>query len=177
MPKKAKSFYIFDIFVMYRPPDLSKFLHSKVDAVFRNMLSKVNFLKTSDNCEFRSILQLFGFTQLIRTPTRTTNDTKSWIDIIASNNCASIKNTTIVPCGIADHELIGCVREFNHMKFPKKAITCRDYRSYDPAKLSEHLPEGDWNLICKCHDVSLSWRIFKDILSTVFKFTPVITKE
>ena len=47
-----------------------------------------------DICEFKSILQLFGFTQLILTPTRITNDTESLIDIIPSNNCASIKDTT-----------------------------------------------------------------------------------
>ena len=36
MPKEAKSFYIF---VMYRPPDSSKFLHSNFNVVFPNMLS------------------------------------------------------------------------------------------------------------------------------------------
>ena len=116
--------------------------------------------------------------QLICTPTRKTNDTESLIDIIASNNCASIKDTAVVPCGIADHKLIGCLRKLNHMKFLEKAITCRYYRSYDLAKLSEHLSEVDWNLIYNCHDVNLAWKIFKDILSTVFnKFATVITKR
>ena len=64
------------------------------------------------------------------------------------------------------------------MKFLEKAITCRYYRSYDLAKLSEHLSEVDWNLIYNCHDVNLAWKIFKDILSTLFnKFATVITKR
>ena len=186
--EKAKSFFNFGI---YRPPVSSKFLHSKFNALFRNLLSqlslkecfllgdsKVIFLKRSDNCEFESILQLFGFTQLICTPTRITNDTESLIDISASNNCACINDTIVVPSGVADHELIGCVRKLNHMKFPEETITCRDYRSYDPAKLSQHLSEVDWKLIFNCHDVSIVWRIFNDILSTVFnKFAPVITKR
>ena len=42
----------------------------------------------------------------------------------------------------------------------------------------EHLPEADWNLIYNCHDISLAWRIFKDILVIVFnKFASVITKR
>lgn len=42
----------------------------------------------------------------------------------------------------------------------------------------EHLPEVDWNLIYHCHDISLAWRIFKDILATVFnKFASVITNR
>ena len=188
MPEKAKSFYIF---VMYRPPDSSKSWHPKFNAVFHNLLSQlslkecihladsnVNFLKRSANCEFKSILQLFDFKQLIHTPSRITNDTESLIDIIASNNCASIKDTAVVPYGIADYELIGCVRKLNYMKFTEKTITCRDYRSYDPTKLSKHLSNVDWDLIYNCHDVNLAWKIFKDILSIVFnKFAPVITKR
>ena len=42
----------------------------------------------------------------------------------------------------------------------------------------EHQPEVDWNLIYNCHDISLAWRIFKDILVTLFnKFASVITKR
>ena len=69
---------------MYRAPDSSKFLHPKFKVVFHKLLfqlslkeciflgdSNVNLLKRSDNCE----LQLFGFKQLTRIPTRITNDT------------------------------------------------------------------------------------------------------
>ena len=42
----------------------------------------------------------------------------------------------------------------------------------------EHLPEVDWNLIYNCHDINLAWRIFKNILATVFnKVASVITKR
>ena len=76
---------------MYRAPDSSKFLHPKFKVIFHNLLfqlslkeciflgdSNVNLLKRSDNCEFKSILQLFGFKQLTRIPTRITNDTDPW---------------------------------------------------------------------------------------------------
>ena len=83
---------------MYRPPDLSRFLHSKFIAVFRNLLSQlflkeyillgdcnVNFLKRSHNCKFKLILQLFGFTELIHTLTKIANDAGSLIDVIPFN--------------------------------------------------------------------------------------------
>ena len=135
--------------------------------------SNINFLKRSDNCEYKSILELLGFKQLIRTPARIINDMESLTDIIASNNCASIKDTAVV-----DHEFIGCVRKLNHMKLPEKTITCRNYRPYHPSILSEHLCEVDWNLIYHCNYIDFAWIIFKDILSTVFnKFALVITKR
>ena len=39
MPEKAKIFYIF---VMYGPPDSSKFLHPKFSVVFHNLLSQLS---------------------------------------------------------------------------------------------------------------------------------------
>ena len=149
MSEKAKSFYIF---IMCRAPDLFKCLYSKFNIlrVFLNLLSQlslkecillgdfnVNLLKRTDNSQFTSTSQLFGFTQF--PPNRITSDKESLIDIIASKNCDSLKDTTVVPCGITDHELIGCLRKFNHMNFPEKTVTCRDYRMYDPTKLREHL--------------------------------------
>ena len=114
------------------------------------------------------MLQLFGFRELIRTQTRITADMESLIHIIASNNCASIKDITVVPWNISDNQLIECVRKLNQMKFPKKTITRKYYISYDPAKVSDHLSEVDWNSIYNFHDFNLALNIFMDMSSTVF---------
>ena len=95
---------------MFRPPYLNRFLHLKFSMVFHGLLSQlslkecillwnfnVNVLKRSHYSELKSILQLFGFTHLIHTQTRITDDMESLIDIIASNNCASVKDITIIP--------------------------------------------------------------------------------
>ena len=69
MPKKDKSLIFF---LMYKPSDLSKYLHSKFNAVFPNQSSQLSLkeyserfqrqlLKTSDNCKLKSMLQLFRF--------------------------------------------------------------------------------------------------------------------
>ena len=109
------------------------------------------------------MLQLFGFRELIRTQTRITADMESLIHIIASN-----KDITVVPWNISDNQLIECVRKLNQMKFPKKTITRKYYISYDPAKVSDHLSEVDWNSIYNFHDFNLALNIFMDMSSTVF---------
>lgn len=48
----------------------------------------VNYLVPEDNKEFKSILNLFGFIQMINKPI--TQFTKTLIDIIATNNESSI---------------------------------------------------------------------------------------
>ena len=153
---------------------MPKILYLKFNSVISQSIN-INFLKRSANCKFKSILQFFDFKQLIRTPTRITNGTEFLIDSwsIASNNYASIKDTIVDPCGIADHELVACIRKVNLMKFPEKTITFRDYRSYDATKLSEHLSEIDWNLIDNFHDVNLAcyyyWLCLIDLLLWLLK--------
>ena len=131
MPPKSKSFFVM---IFYRPPDTSKYLHKHFNDFFADMLLNisdketitlgdinVNFLKRENNQEFKSILQLNGFKQIIKDPTRIDGNTKSLIDIIATNNLITIRNTAVIPCGIADHDMIGCVRKvLNKRPLPNK---------------------------------------------------------
>ena len=133
--------------VIYRPPDSSKFLPINFNKLFSEHLSRVisesketvilgdvnvNYLNKNANKDFKSILNLFGMKQIITTPTRITNNTSTLIDIVATTHCQHIKTFCTIPSGIADHEMVGCVRKVNHIKYEPKTITCRDYRNYQP---------------------------------------------
>ena len=80
-PPKTKRYYVC---ILYRPPDTSSHLPSNFNSSFSNMLSlatqeskeciltgdvNVNFLSNT-NKDFKTILSLFGFKQLITKPTR-----------------------------------------------------------------------------------------------------------
>ena len=88
-----------------------------------------NYAKSNDNREFKSILTLNGFKQLIKKPTRTTQHTSSIIDIIATNK-ENIKLANVIPTTLSDHDMVGCVRKVNHSKFVPRTIRCRDYSSF-----------------------------------------------
>jgi exonuclease III len=69
---------------MYRPPETSKYLSTEFNNEFNNILQSltketilmgdcnVNYANKGDNREFKSILSLNGFNQLIKQPTRIT---------------------------------------------------------------------------------------------------------
>ena len=93
--------------IFYRPPDSSKYLHRDFNNVFNEMMSlvsalsnesivlgdfNVNYLIPGDNAEFKAILNLYGFKQIVEKPTRVGDSTGSLIDIIATNNPAPIKD-------------------------------------------------------------------------------------
>ena len=96
----------------------------------------MNFLK-QDNKEFKAILCLFGFKQMVDKPTRITESTETLNDIIEANNPANMIKTEVIPTSIGDHEMVGCVRKLNHASFKPRKITCRDYRSYRPEAMNE----------------------------------------
>lgn len=89
------------IAVIYRPPVGSKHLNKNFNTCLNDMLSlasemskeiillgdvNVNYLVPDDGREFKSIMNLFGFSQIINKQTRITQSTKTLIDIISTNN-------------------------------------------------------------------------------------------
>ena len=53
----------------------------------------VNYLKVNEHKDFKDMLMLYGFKQVITEPTHITNDTATLIDLILSNNETVIKST------------------------------------------------------------------------------------
>ena len=175
---------------MYRPPDTSKHLHKDFNQLFAQLLPKssntetivmgdmnVNFLDKNNNKEIKSIFQLNGFSQLIKETTRIDDDTRSLIDIIATNNASTIRKTGVIPTCPSDHEMIGFVRKMNNIKYKPRTIHCRDYRYYDSDKLKEHLKNQNWTKLYECNNVSDAWCFMKDILLTAYNDCPFVAKK
>ena len=93
-----------------------------------------NYLVSSDHKEIKSILTSFGLKQLITSPTRITRESKTLIDVICSNEPHNIYSVKVIPAGLSDHELIGCVRKLNNVKFNP-----RNFANYDPKLFCEEL--------------------------------------
>ena len=67
-------------------------------------MANVNYLKVNEHKDFKDMLMLYGFQQVITEPTRITNDTATLIDVILSNNATVIKSTKVIPTSFSDHE-------------------------------------------------------------------------
>ena len=136
----------------YRPPNSSKYLSKDFNTQFNESLIaaqkekkevillgdlNANYLKRDDCKELKTILETNGFDQLVNKPTRITQTTETLIDIIASNNPSKISKVIVEPLSLGDHELIGCVRKSNHIKYEVRRTRVRDYKNYDQEKLIE----------------------------------------
>ena len=79
---------------------------------------------------------------------------------------------------MSDHDVIGCVRKINTLKFKQKTITCRNYAKYDPNNLCTDLANVNWNEFYTLHNVDKAWSLMKTKLRTVFdRHAPLVTKR
>ena len=77
-----------------------------------------NMLNPQDN-NTRHIKRIYNtheFKQMIKEVTRTTSDTKSLTDHIATNRPDRIASSKVIPCSISDHDVVYAVRT---MRIPR----------------------------------------------------------
>ena len=168
--------------IMYRPPESSKYLSKDFNVHLHEMLAKaseksqetillgdlnVNFLR-QDNKDLKSILNICGYKQMIQKPTRIAEASETLIDVILTNKPSNVVKTEVIPTGIGDHDMVGCVRKINHLRFKPRQIICRYYRSYQPEAMNKDLEAVDWTHFYSCRHVNEAWSIMKSILSNIF---------
>ena len=138
----------------------------------------VNFFKNKDHKDIQSILQLNGFSQIINKPTRTTEYSRTLIDIICTTNKQVINKVDVIPTSISDNDMVDVVRKMNHFRQPSRTITCRNYTKYMPDNMRNDLKTIDWSGFFACTNINRSWDIFKSNLLAVFdKHAPTIQKR
>ena len=137
-----------------------------------------NYLVSPDHKEIKSILTSSGLKQLITSPTRITRESKTLIDVICSNEPHNIYSIKVIPAGLSDHELIGCARKLNNVKFNPRIITCRNFANYDPKLFCEELNSVNFEEVYSSICVNKAWVSFRDILQRyIDKHAPLISKK
>ena len=128
----------------------------------------VNFIKKECHENIKNILQLNGFTQIINEATPITEHSKTLIDVIAANKPYNIRESIVVPAAYSDHDMVGCCRKINHIKFTPKTTTARNYTHYDHNAMANDLRSINWDPVVKSNDVEQALTIFNDLLSEIF---------
>jgi len=137
----------------------------------------INFLNKKDNPDLKSLFSIYGFEQVIKKATRTTKESSTLIDIILTNNRASIVTTEVLPLSISDHDMIACTRKVNYKRLKPKTVYARNYTNYDQTTLCNDLKNSDWSEFYKQNNVNSAWRILKDTLTNAFNLhAPLILK-
>ena len=188
--KNSKSFVVGSV---YRPPDSSQYLPTNFNNLLADALIAVNeafkevimlgdinanYFDKNSCKELKCVLSSNGFKQLVKSPTRVTQDTSTLIDVILTTREENIAKTTVTPLSLSDHDSIGCVRKLNHQKVDPRTITCRNYSKYDPEALKRDLSLDAIEPLYRINDVNKAWHFLRNILTMLFnKHAPMITKR
>ena len=165
---------------LYRPPsgDLVKALKyldeclgsinlSKVDLFLLGDLN-VNLLdKTSEAFKKTNFLfQSNGLTQYIDLPTRSTDKTKSLIDLALSNS-KFVDQAGSLEVYISDHQPIYIVHKKKRDKRDSVEFKGRSYRNFDKEIFHKKLRQKDWEELSCIDDPTIAWDLIQEHITSV----------
>jgi len=103
------------------------------------ILGDLNDDLNKPNAKLHGIINKNKLEQLIKKPTRITENTSSILDVIITNRPDIILHTDAVPCHIADHELLTLTINVEKPKRKPVTKTSRDLTQYNPQLLCQHI--------------------------------------
>lgn len=149
----------------------------------------INHKSNHESKQLKTIFRIQHFIQLIKEPTRIDRNSKTLLDLIATNCPQNIKCSGVISYNLSDHELVYCVRKLNG-KITDASVqfkTFRNYAKYDSTKFCEDLKKIDWKLQNdsasrdsgnEFDSVDGQWQYFKlNFLAVSDKHAPFIQKK
>ena len=178
------------ITTVYRPPDslveifdqleshLSRIDNENKESIFAGDIN-CNLLNSQDNDtkHMKRIYNTLGYKQLIENATRTTTDTMTLIDHLATTKPESISDKGVIPCGISDHDAIFLIRSMKIPRVKKSPLVrkVRKFKKFDNDSFLKELSMVNFNEIKNVtSDPNQMWLLWKNLfLNTLDMHAPI----
>ena len=105
--------------------------------------------------------------QLINSPTRICEQTRTAIDLVFVNNTHRIVDNGVIHSAISDHSFVYCTMKSGVPKHLPKSIEYRSYREYDKSSFIKDLKETDWNMVDLNGDVDPAVEMWNTLFTDV----------
>ena len=178
------------ITTVHRPPDslvkifdkleshLSRIDNENKESIFAGDIN-CNLLNSQDNDtkHMKRIYNSLGYKQLIENATRTTTDTMTLIDNLATTKPESISGKGVIPCGISDHDAIFLIRSMKIPRVKKSPLVrkVRKFKKFDNDSFLKELSMVNFNEIKNVtSDPNQMWLLWKNLfLNTLDMHAPI----
>lgn len=139
-------------------------------------LLQVNSLKSNNFFEF---IDVFGFKQIINSPTRITSTTQTLIDVIIVSNEQSIADSGAREMhGMSDHLLVFCKIKLKAPCIQACIRTYRDYKNFSLDEFNMNLELIPWNNILQLNNIDEKILFFNENLLQLYNsHVPVKTAK
>ena len=173
---------------MYRHPhatsDSFDYIHEIIQriaiddkAIF--LLGDLNDNVLDRQSKLQKIVNILNFSQLIETPTRITNTSRTLIDVAITNSKEKVLNAEVEACHVSDHELISLTVDISKPKHEKEIKTFRSKQNYSQEIFCNTLLDNidRFNEILRTDDVNIQQDIFTtNFMSSLDSCAPIVTK-
>jgi len=178
----------FIIGAVYRHPHATSESFEYIEKVFREMslkqkplfiLGDLNDDLTKSNAKLAKMIKKNKFEQIIDKPTRITENTSSLLDLIITNRPDIIIHFDVIPCHVADHELITMTLNIKKTKRPPVIKTFRDFKHYNPQSFCELIlsKESTLSNISLTDNVNDQVTILTEVIkSSIDALAPYVTR-
>ena len=125
----------------------------------------------------RRLLFTYGFSQLIKEPTRTTSTSRTIIDHIITNRTDLVSSSGIIYCGISDHDVVFMQKKMRRpkLRLPPKTISVRNFKHFDRNEFLDDLKLAHFDEIKNySNDANEMWLLWKSLYIDILnKHAPI----
>ncbi|OXA53579.1 RNA-directed DNA polymerase from mobile element jockey [Folsomia candida] len=123
------------------------------------------------------MLAQLNFNQLIKLPTRITENTQTLIDLIVTNKLILNRHSGVLPDVISDHEVIYTIRKKGRtMRCPTKYVLIRSFKKAQPEAISNMIKTAPWWILDYCTTGLQKYDMFYKILTFILDTHAPLTK-
>ena len=152
---------------VYRPPDASvSCLDSDLITSYISALTlshpiyilgdlNCNLLKT-DNRDAKALNKFchsYNLTQLINSPTRVTEGSKSLLDVIIVSETKQVQKAGVMESSISDHDLVYVALRLKKARTKPVFITTRSFKRYNSQAFNNDVALAPWSVVDAFDDV------------------------
>ena len=113
------------------------------------------------------LFDIYQLSQLINEPTRVTENTKTLIDHIITNNKEYLTHHGVLTTSISDHNLIFAIRKIDHHRGPPRYIETRSFKNFNEAKFIQDIQNTNWPMPKDSDEINHIWEDWKTTLRAV----------
>ena len=175
----------------YRPPNTPVALFDKFEALLskieaENIESNIigdincNMIATPPDNKTRHIIELcesYQYVQLIKEPTRVTQDTRTLIDLFLTTEPDKYAQSGVFHTGSSDHGLIYVSRKQIRPKSYARVIESRQYKNFIPENFIRDFELVPWSLVEQIDDPIQAWELWKHLFLTIADLHAPKTKK
>ena len=115
--------------------------------------------------------------QLISEPTRTTETSKTLIDLCITNS-KNVVNLGVFHLGISDHSLVYMTRKVNYARIGGSSIiVTRQFKRFKADNFLQDLKQKDWNCIAIHSDPNKMWDAWRNLMMSAIDKHPSLKKK